>query len=276
MNSVSDKDAPQPIRTIPPVSRKNMPKFVSDVHRNEAAGAFKSGAELYHDVRPGYPPEVIELITTESSSPYRILDVGAGTGKLTSALDTVLGDRAEIYALDPSINMLRTLRNCGFCAWQATAEVSAAQDETFDVITCAQTWHWVDSRIASVECDRISTSHAQLLLVWNTLDVNIPWVHRLSRIMHSGDTLAEGFFPSVHAPWQLYDELRLRWSQPVTPELVHQLMHTRSYWLRSTTAIREKMTANLRWYLNEHLGFQPDQEILLPYRCDAFIYRKQK
>ena len=36
------------------------------------------------------------------------------------------------------------------------------------------------------------------------------------------------------------------------------------------------MTANLRWYLNEHLGFQPDQEILLPYRCDAFIYRKQK
>ncbi|MDO5098258.1 MAG: class I SAM-dependent methyltransferase [Corynebacterium sp.] len=276
MSSDPAKDASQPIRPVPPISRKNMPKFVSDTHRNEQARAFRSGAELYQDVRPSYPTEVMGLLAIEHNHSYRILDVGAGTGKLTSVLGAAFGERAEVFALDPSLEMLKTLKNHGISAWQATAEVSAARNEVFDVVTCAQTWHWVDSRAASVECDRISTAEAQLLLVWNTLDVNIPWVHRLSRIMHSGDTLAEGFLPTVYAPWQLCDELRLRWEQPVTTQLLHRLMHTRSYWLRSTESVRDKMTANLHWYLDEHLGFHPDQEILLPYRCDAFLYRKQK
>lgn len=255
---------------IPPVSSRHVPKFVDADHRRVGALSFKQDSQCYHQVRPSYPQSVVQLLAPAA----RVLDVGAGTGKLTRQL---IDDPQfqQVYACDPSADMLGVLANdVSLPVWQATAEHTGAENGFFAALTCAQTWHWVDPVAACAEFSRITTSDAQVLLVWNTLDVRVAWVHRLSRIMHSGDTLASGFYPTVYPPWQIVREHRSTWQQHLSVRQVHQLMRSRSYWLRSKDKTRAKVTANLQWYLTEHLGHAADAVIDLPYRCDGFLLQK--
>lgn len=257
---------------VPPVSKKQVPKFVDSDHRQRSAFSFSSGAGVYHEIRPHYPLDVLRLL----SPAERVLDVGAGTGKLTEQLVSD-GRFGQVYALDPSADMLRVLAtHVPVALWRATAEDTASADGLFDAITCAQTWHWVDPVAASAEFARITSPKGQVLLVWNTLDVTVPWVHRLSRIMHSGDTLAAGFYPQVALPWHIVKEHRSIWLQLLSVAQVHQLMQSRSYWLRSNEKTRVKMSENLQWYLEDHLGYQPDMVVELPYRCDGFLLEKRQ
>lgn len=256
---------------IPPVSKKNAPIFNGEQHREIGARAFNHGSTTYNDVRPGYPTDVVELAAGYS----RIADVGAGTGKLTGLLDTA---GHNVLALDPSMDMLRVLHNSfpTIPAWQAVAEATALAPNSVDLVSCAQTWHWVDVPAAAAEFDRIISPGGAVLLVWNNLDTAIPWVHRLSRIMHAGDVLKPGFIPEVAAPWEISTTLRTTWEQHLSPEGIIQLAHTRSYWLRSSPKIQERVDNNLRWYLYEHLAFSEAEEVALPYRCDAFVLTRKK
>ncbi|WP_080795020.1 class I SAM-dependent methyltransferase [Corynebacterium pacaense] len=251
---------------IPPVSRRDAPLFATPEHRGLGASAFTSGGGRYHDVRPGYPAQVLDLIPAGS----RVLDVGAGTGKLTGQMHARGHD---VCALDPSPDMLKVLRVAvpKVPCWRATAEATAVRGGVFDLITCAQTWHWVDVVGASSEFARVAPT---VLLVWNNLDTRDPWVHRLSRIMHAGDVLKPGFLPHIGAPWAVSSTLRCDWSQTMTTQQIIELAHTRSYWLRAGETVRTRVDANLDWYLHEHLGFAPGEQIALPYRCDAFLLRR--
>ncbi|WP_350354687.1 hypothetical protein [Corynebacterium aquatimens] len=69
-------------------------------------------------------------------------------------------------------------------------------------------------------------------------------------------------------------ELRTKWIQPATTDDLFALARTRSYWLRANEATRAKVEANLSWYLFERLGFAEGQLLPLPYRTDAFLYRR--
>lgn len=254
----------------PVTSRKHAPKFNSDNHRIKTAAAFENGSDIYHAVRPNYPNSVIELLDLSPNS--TVLDIGCGTGKLT---EQIAQQSSSVFALEPSKDMLDSFRSkLKIPSWQATAEQTAVSDSRFSTLTCAQAWHWVEPLAASAELDRISTDDAQLLLVWNTLDVSIPWVHRLSRIMHSGDTLAEGFIPHVTQPWELVSVLRGNHTQELYPDQIHALAHTRSYWLRASEKTREKLTHNLSWYLTDHLELPNTSLVEIPYRFDAFLYKK--
>jgi len=252
-------------------SGKEAPGFADAAARAFTAGAFTAGAADYDDVRPTYPPEVAALVSDAVS----LIDVGAGTGKLTSTL-LERGRGRRVWAVDPSISMLRVLRAAypHVPVWRATAEATGLRDGVVDAYVSAQTWHWVDTDAASAEADRVVSPGGSLMLCWNTLDVSHPWVLRLSRISHSGDVHREGFYPAVAAPWRLERELRTRWFQAVTPEDLFALARTRSYWLRANAATRQKVEANLSWYLYERLGFDRGQPVPLPYRTDAFLYRR--
>lgn len=252
---------------IPPVSKRNAPIFHNLEHRTTSARAFHQGSTVYHDVRPGYPSEVLELVSGRS----RVLDVGAGTGKLTGA---IVAD--QVYALDPSLDMLQVFQRAHphIPCWQATAEHTGAADHAFDLITCAQTWHWVDTQTASKEFDRVLKPGGAVLLVWNNLDTSIPWVHRLTRIMHAGDILKQGFVPDCAHPWSITHTVRTTWAQRLTPEEIIQLAHTRSYWLNASPKTQERVDNNLRWYLYELLEFEPHVALDLPYRCDAFLLQR--
>ncbi|MFI5503747.1 SAM-dependent methyltransferase [Corynebacterium kutscheri] len=257
---------------IPPLSHRNTPKFSSAEHRRNSSAAFNQGASNYHDIRPGYPLIVQDFFRAYlPQHQLTIVDIGSGTGKLTANLI----DLGTVIALDTSKDMLDELaKHTPAHRIRARAEATGLATGTIDAITCAQTWHWLDTNQTSHELARISTSDAPLLLVWNSLDVDIPWVHRLSRIMHSGDTLKRGFIPPHATPWEIVDILRDSWIQTLLPEDIHALTRTRSYWLRANNTTRARVNSNLNWYLYDHLGHTPETLIELPYRVDAFILRK--
>ena len=248
-------------------SAKDAPEFADAAHRYRSASAFRTGADVYDAVRPGYPPEVVSLVDGFD----RVLDIGAGTGKLT----TLLLDAAhDVLAADPSPDMVRILSSRSIPAWRATAEATSLVDAAVDAVTCAQTWHWVDAAAACTELDRVVRPGGRVVLVWNNLDVSHPWILRLARIMHSGDIHRPGFVPAVHAPWTITSELRTGWTQHLRVEQLHDLMASRSYWLRSDDTIRARMTENLRWYLFDRLEYQPGQLLPIPYRTDAFVLER--
>ncbi|QGU04539.1 putative methyltransferase YcgJ [Corynebacterium comes] len=247
-----------------PASAKDAPEFLDDAHRYRSASAFRTGADTYDNVRPGYPADVVDLVAGH----HTVLDVGAGTGKLTAQL---IGAGHDVLASDPSADMVRVLSRLGIPVWRATAEATSLADAAVDAVTCAQTWHWVDARTACAELDRVVRPEGRVVLVWNNLDVSHPWILRLARIMHSGDIQRPGFLPEVHPPWRISSELRTGWVQHLRTGDVHRLMQTRSYWLRSPENIRERMTRNLDWYLFDRLGFQEGQLLPIPYRTDAFV-----
>lgn len=256
-----------------------MPSFRDSLHREGRAGAFAgglaaasevaAGASLYDEVRPGYPDEVLSLFP---SAPGHVVDVGAGTGKLTASL---LAAGHRVTAVEPSAAMLDELgRTCpGAARVRGTAEATGLAGGCADAVACAQTWHWVDVAAASAEFARVLRPGGVAVLAWNTLDVRVAWVHRLTRIMHAGDVQKPGFVPEVAAPLRVDRELRTEWVQRLTPEDIILLARTRAYWLRAKQPVRDKVEANLRWYLYDHLGFAPGETVELPYRLDAFALR---
>lgn len=247
-------------------SGKEAPAFADAHARQAAAAAFHTGAQRYDDARPGYPPQVADLVRGTA-----VLDIGAGTGKLTESL---LRPGRQVVAVEPSADMAQVLarRLPQVQVVRGVAEELPLSDATFTSITCAQTWHWVDVAHASREAARVAAPGGQLVLVWNTLDVTHPWVLRYSRISHSGDVHREGFYPGVDKQWHRERELRTKWLQAATTDDLMALARTRSYWLKAGDATRAKVQANLEWYLFERLGLEPGQVVPLPYRTDAFVY----
>lgn len=270
---------------VPPVSGRQHPTFAGRIHRTAHAAAFHEGAQRYADVRPGYPAEIIAPI--RQWQPQLIADIGAGTGKLTLEL---LAAGIDTVALDPSADMIRAL---GMAVDQFAAEYDVdespgrlrgsvtgiAEDLPFatdsvDGAVIAQSWHWIEHHLAAAELDRVIRPGGKVLLVWNTLDVRQGWIHRLSRIMHSGDILRPDFVPPVPQPWTIAHTERLIWQDTISAANIIELAHTRSYWLKSSPQIRQRVDNNLQWYLYEHLGLQPQQHVELPYRCDGFVLHR--
>ncbi|MEX3514213.1 MULTISPECIES: class I SAM-dependent methyltransferase [unclassified Corynebacterium] len=252
-------------------SEKEGPEFRGAAHRTATARAFGHGAGTYHDVRPSYPTEVAQLLAGHST----VVDVGAGTGKLTQLLAAVPGVE-RVWAVDPSADMARVLnKRLAVPTWRAKAEATALPEASVDAVAAAQTWHWVDVPAACAEFDRIVRPGGHVLLVWNTLDVtDDPWLLRLARIMHSGDVQKPGFLPALAAPWVIERELRTTFYQELFPPQLHQLMHTRAYWLRNGEKIHQRMTHNLNWYLREHTGLRDEDAVQLRYHTDAFLLRR--
>lgn len=239
----------------------NGPKLHSG-RRQELGQSFQDGGEHYERVRPGYPGESADWLIPAGAR--NAADIGAGTGKFTA----LLIDRGlHTVAVDPSADMLEQLRRTlpGVPAVVGTAEDTGLEAEAFDLVTVAQAWHWCDPLPASTEIARVLRPRGVLGLVWNQLDTSVPWVHRLSRIMHAGDVHKPHFTPTVGPEFTGLASQLTRWEDSVTPEDIKELAKTRSYYLAATEATRSKVMGNLDWYLQEHLAHAPGEILSLPY-----------
>ncbi len=230
--------------------------------RQELGQSFQDGGEHYERVRPGYPSDSADWIIPHGARDA--LDVGAGTGKFTALL---LARGLAVTAVDPSKDMLDQLRllHPGVRAAEGTAEATGLADASFDVASVAQAWHWCDPIAASTELSRVLRAGGTLGLIWNQLDTSVPWVHRLSRIMHAGDVYRPHFRPPIGPQFTGLESHVTRWEDPLTTDGIMELAKSRSYFLRSGEATRAKVLANLDWYLHEHLGHTPGATVGLPY-----------
>ena len=268
---------------IPPISSRDAPRFGSAERKSALAAAFQEQGEDYDRLRPGYSDVVLDEVLAQvpagsSGAPARAIDLGAGTGKLSWAL---VGRGLEVTAVDTSAAMLDTARDgrptgegsAPLTTHLASAEATGLPAGSAELVTVAQAWHWFDAEAASAEVVRLLAPGGVLALVWNMLDVTIPWVHRLSRIMHAGDIHREDFLPTVGAGLELAGRSVHSWEDPMPTQDVIDLARTRSYVITAPEERRAKVLANLDWYLHEHLGHAPGTTIGVPYRTDVFLYR---
>lgn len=231
--------------------------------RTEMAGAFQTGGKHYDLVRPSYPSESLEWLAA-GQEVSRVLDVGAGTGKYTQ----LLAERGwKVSAVDPSADMLAQLHHNlpQVVTLLGQAEKVDLPDNSVDLAVVAQAWHWCDPLAASTELARVLRPGGTLGLIWNQLDVSVPWVHRLARIIHAGDVHKPDFRPQLGPEFKELQCLDTPWKQVLTPQDLLELAKSRSYYLKASDPIRTKVLANLSWYLFEHLGHTSGTELELPY-----------
>lgn len=237
---------------------------LDDDRRRAFGGSFQAGGQHYDRVRPGYPADAVDWLLAAAPAAAQAADVGAGTGKYTAEL---LSRGLQVVAVDPSADMLaqltRKFRSVPILT--GTAEHTGLCDASVDVVTVAQAWHWADPLAASTELARVLRPGGLLGLIWNQLDVTVPWVHRLSRIMHAGDVHRPGYRPQLGPEFTGLERHETHWTDPLTPAELIELAKSRSYYLRADEATRAKVLANLSWYLHDHLDYEGTSVIQLPY-----------
>lgn len=152
-----------------------------------AALSFGDVAAAYDRARPSYPREAAAWLAGEQ--PTTVLELGAGTGKLTSVL-VELGH--DVHATDPDEQMLEVLRERlpDVRATVATAEELPVGDASYDVVVVAQAFHWFDHDRALPEIARVLKPGGRLSVVWNARDVRIPWVRRFGELIGTQENLA--------------------------------------------------------------------------------------
>ena len=228
----------------------------------------------YDSVRPAYPDEAVAALVDAArcargsaasvqGGPLRAADIGAGTGKMSELLAR---SGLLVDAVEPSEAMRAQASSIEGVTWHdGVAEQTGLPNDMYDIVVFAQSWHWVDSERAGLEVERILAPGGVLGIVWNQMDVSIPWVHRLTRIMRSGDVHRPDKPPTPGGGFAPMTLTQVAWEDRMTPEEILTLGTTRSSYIRSSEAGRARMQVNLRWYLYEHLGFAPHSTVILPY-----------
>jgi SAM-dependent methyltransferase len=112
----------------------------------------------------------------------RVLDLAAGTGKLTRQL---VPTGAQLVAVEPVAGMRSKLRETvpGAFALEGAAESIPLAEESVDAVLCAQAFHWFDAERALEEIHRVLAPGGGLALIWNVRDESIDWERRLTELM---------------------------------------------------------------------------------------------
>jgi SAM-dependent methyltransferase len=140
-----------------------------------AAAGFGAAADEYERARPSYPDDAVAFVVDRAGlHPGRtVVDVGAGTGKLTRLL---VRSGARVIAAEPVAEMRAKLEEAEPRAEtiDATAEELPLADGSADAITVAQAFHWFDHDRALPELHRVLRPGGLLVLVWNMRDTSDP------------------------------------------------------------------------------------------------------
>ena len=233
--------------------------------RQARATSFGPVAEAYERSRPLYPEEAVRWLA--SDTPADVLDLGAGTGKLTRQLVT-LGHR--VVAVDPLPEMLEQLRAAvpGVEALQGTGEAIPLAAESVDVVTIAQAFHWLDPVAALPEIARVLRPGGVLGLIWNVRHESTPWAARLSEIIGS-ELISESTVADRVGASGLYGAVETREfrnEQRLDRDGLLDLVLSRSYCVLQPLEEREQVLAEVGRLYDAEAGAEG---LILPYLTDA-------
>jgi ubiquinone/menaquinone biosynthesis C-methylase UbiE len=150
------------------------------------ARSFELVADVYERARPEYPAEAVAWIVRELDlrEGRKVLDLGAGTGKLTRAL---VQTGARVTAVEPGEAMLGELRRVlpDVEALLGGAEEIPLGDHSVDAVTVGQAFHWFRQDEAVPELHRVLRPGGAVALVWNSRDQTRPLQRRISELIKS-------------------------------------------------------------------------------------------
>ncbi|MEV7331673.1 class I SAM-dependent methyltransferase [Micromonospora sp. NPDC093244] len=151
--------------------------------RTLLSSSFGAAATAYAEHRPDYAPDAVRWALEPAPGP-RVLDLGAGTGKLSATL-VALG--AEVVAVEPDPAMLAELRHAlpAVRALPGSAEAIPLPDASVDAVLAGNAMHWFDMAVAGPEIARVLAPGGVLAGLWNVLDDRIDWIADLKRVSGS-------------------------------------------------------------------------------------------
>jgi SAM-dependent methyltransferase len=244
-------------------------RAVSD--RTVRSRSFEAVAADYERHRPEYPEAALrwaaEYIGLESGA--RVLDVGAGTGKLTRGLVAI---GLDVVAVEPGGPMLEQLRAAvpEAEALSGSAESIPLPDASVDAAFAGQAYHWFDHHRAPPELHRVIRVDGGLALLWNWWDERDPLQAELGEIVGFA-----GHGPSRDdelpgPPWfREVGRTTVETAQESSPDALVAYLSTASTFLVAEPAEREARLREIH-----EIAARYGERFILPRLTYAFAFRR--
>jgi SAM-dependent methyltransferase len=239
----------------------------SAAQRQQQASSFGAAAATYERGRPPYPPEAVDWLLPDGAT--RVLDLGAGTGKLTRQLR----DRGlDVIAVEPSAGMREQLAGAvpGVTTYAGSAEAIPLPDGSVDAVLVAQAWHWVDRRRAVPEVARVLVPGGRLGLAWNMRDEREAWVAELGRILHDAGEPDREDQATIGPPFGPVERHDVAWKHRISRDELIDMAASRSYVLTMPDEQRARVLAQVRHLASTDPALAGSDELVLPYVTECY------
>jgi SAM-dependent methyltransferase len=244
--------------------------------RTRLAGAFGGAAAVYAASRPSYPVEAVRWAT---GGGRRVLDLGAGTGKLTVAL-LALG--CHPVAVEPDASMRAELRRTisGVDLRAGSAEEIPLPGSWTEAVVVGQAFHWFDPDRALPEIARVLRPGGTLGLLWNLIEPSSAWVEELVAVLR-GPKGRSSWVSKGGGPWVTLASLSARligrpfvrtwrFTQSLDEAGLVELVASRSYVITLPDDEREVLLDRVRELARTHAEIAARDRFELPYRCEVW------
>jgi SAM-dependent methyltransferase len=156
----------------------------------DAKERFSSRVADYVKFRPGYPAAILDLLRDEcglrAEESCLIADVGSGTGFLA---ELFLKQGNRVFGVEPNLEMrlageefLRDFAN--FTSVAGAAEATTLADDSVNIVTAGQAFHWFEPAATRREFVRILKPGGWLVLVWNHRRRDTPFARDYEAMLH--------------------------------------------------------------------------------------------
>ena len=247
---------------------------MSELHPAAAVG-FARAAELYERARPSYPAEAVAWLAERCGlEPGRtVVDLGAGTGKLTRLLPAT---GARVIAIEPIAEM-RALID-GVEVLDGTAEAIPLDSGSADAIVVAQAFHWFDHARALPELHRVLVEDGKLALIWNSRDLEDPLQAELDEVLKPhrrrvADQQSGAWRPPLEAS-PLFGPVEARsfpFAQSFTTDDLCDRVASTSFVAAAARDEREELLARVR-----SLTVGLDEPFPFRYRTDVYVVPRSR
>lgn len=221
----------------------------TQAERERRARSFGSDATAYAEHRPDYPADALRWGLPPRAS--QVLDLAAGTGKLTEGL-LALG--LEVTAVEPDPGMraefVRTFPQVP--VFDGTAERIPLPDASVDSVLAGQAFHWFDLDVALGEIARVLRPGGTVVGLWNFDDESVPWVARFRAMAKTGvsrNWVARRGLPE-HPDYEPFERRVFAHAQRRTAETLVATVATHSHMLVATEQERRETLANVLDFLH--------------------------
>jgi SAM-dependent methyltransferase len=237
--------------------------------------SFELVAGVYERARPEYPAEAVAWLAEQLDlrEGRAVLDLGAGTGKLTRAL---VQTGAEVIAVEPGEQMLAELRRVlpDVEAKIGAAEAIPLADDSVDAVTVGQAFHWFRRDEALPELHRVLRAGGGVGLIWNSRDHDRPLQRQIGDLIKP--LVPEGRPPVGHSAHELerselfgsVERATFPFSQQLDADMLADRIASVSFVAAAAPEVRAELDLRLRQIVAAQGGV-----VDFPYLTEVYISR---
>ena len=230
---------------------------MDELHARRAR-SFGAVATAYAQHRPDYPDQAVAWALESLPNGGRVLDLAAGTGKLTEAMLRCGVPATAVLAVEPDDGMRAELsrRLPEITVRPGSAEQIPAREAAVDAVLVGQAFHWFAPDQALGEIARVLRPGGVLAALGNNEDDSVDWVVQLTEAAEAAQPVESLQRGSVdvgeHPAFGDPEQRQFRWRWPRTIDSLLETMSTRSWALTSLPDQRAAALVAIRRFLEQH------------------------